>query len=100
MDYGSPNARRRCYFIGVREDVYNKEKFDAMVHFIQNRCPRIHARMSLNDCFSTENKCFEPPSLSHSSFPMSFFQAKTVKTLDSRLLTLLTTVTLVVSRES
>ena len=49
-DYGSPNARKRVYIVGVRADQCKETILDNIEHFAQHICPSIHARMSLNSC--------------------------------------------------
>ena len=49
-DFGSPNARKRCYMIGARVDVCNETIFEKMCEWIEHKCPSIHTRMSLDDC--------------------------------------------------
>lgn len=49
-DFGSPNARKRCYIVGVRKNVCPIDLFDKMTDFIEFKCPSVHRRMNLVDC--------------------------------------------------
>ena len=50
-DFGSPNARNRCYIVGVRCDVGDEEDLERLCRWVRLCCTKAHTRASLGECF-------------------------------------------------
>ena len=49
-NYGSPNARERCYLLGVRNDLLNEDHQAQLKHFVEVTCPSVHQRVTVEQC--------------------------------------------------